>query len=385
LWTRLRGEAPVAWHRGVNGGPGFWMITKYQDLVRISRDPNTFLSGRGVTMPAGPEVTGGADAYMNGRIMLMTDPPTHTKLRSLVNKGFTPRRVAAMESHIRDLVGEILGEVLDRGECDFVTDVAAKLPVAVICELMGIPRDGWELMFDITNRMIGADDPEYQSEGEDRGTTGQRAQQEMFAYFYQMLAQRKERRANDLMSLLIDAEIDGEKLSEMDILLFSLLLVVAGNETTRNATSGGLLALLEHPEEHRRLLADRALLPSAIEEMLRWVSPVMHFSRYCAADTSVRDQPVKAGERVVMFYPSVNRDEDVFEEPFRFDVTRTPNDHLAFGIGEHFCLGANLARLEMRVLFEELLWKVPNIRLAGDIHRLRSNLISGIKHMPVSW
>jgi cytochrome P450 len=384
IWTRLRRDAPISWHDETERSPGFWIISKYDDVVRISRDPHGFISSRGVNMGGAAQEEGGG-AYAGGRMMLVTDPPDHVKLRRLVNKGFTPRRVAALEPHIRELVRSILDGVVERGECDFVTDISAKLPVAVICEMMGVPEDAWQMMFDLTNRMIGAEDPEYQIEGMDRQTAAQHSQMQMFGYFAQMLADRRKTPANDLMTVLSQSEIDGERLSDQDILIFAFLLIIAGNETTRNATSGGMLTLMQHPEQHAKLLADPSLLNSAIEEMLRWVTPVIHFARTCTADTEIRGQKIKAGERIVMFYPSANRDEDIFPDPFTFDIARTPNDHLAFGMGEHFCLGSNLARLEMQVVFEELLRRLPDMEQSGDIHRLRSNLISGIKHMPVKY
>jgi cytochrome P450 len=381
-FRRLRAEAPVYWHEG-RGFPGFWAITKCDDLVRISRDPETFISSKGVSMatdPANADQLGAA-----GRMMLMTDPPRHVRLRRLVNKGFTPRQIAALEPHVRAIVRDILEDVAPRGECDFVEDIAARLPLAIICEMMGVPRADWHYMFELSNRTIGADDPEYQVAGENQAQTAQRAMMEIFGYYARLVQARRAQPTDDLVSIITHAEVDGERLTDEEILLFCLLLILAGNETTRNATSGGMLALIEHPDQRARLLADPALIPTAVEEILRWVSPVMHFARVAARDTAIRGQPIRAGEKVVLFHISANRDEEVFADPDVFDVGRTPNDHVAFGIGEHFCLGASLARLELVVMFQELLRRLPDIEPAGPVERLRSNFIRGIKHMPVRF
>jgi cytochrome P450 len=298
-----------------------------------------------------------------------------------------------MEPHIREMTTSILDDIAGRNRCDFVTDVAALLPLAVICGMMGVEKADWPLMFELTNKVLGAGDPEYQTDVSEelRGTneanrqTSQLGVMRMFGFFGDQLRERRKQRRDDLVSVLCDAEIDGEALTDEEILWFSFLLIVAGNETTRNAIAGGLLAFFEHPEEKRRLLADMSLMPSAVEEVLRWTSPVTHMARVATEDTTLRGQPIKAGERVVMWYPSVNRDEDVFPEPYRFDITRTPNEHLAFGIGEHFCLGAGFARLELKVMFEELFQRFPDIAQDGPPERLRSTFIGGIKHLPVRY
>ncbi|HZU78101.1 MAG TPA: cytochrome P450, partial [Dehalococcoidia bacterium] len=349
--------------------------------IRISRDPQRFISGKGIHLSLDPDQEARPE-FGQGTMMITTDPPRHVRLRRLVNKGFTPRMIARLEPHIRAIVTHVLDNVAPRGECDFVTDVAALLPLAVICDMMGVPEPDWERMFQLTNRALGFDDPEYATQPGDSGG----AEMEIFQYFAALAAQRKgEERRDDLLSVLLEADIDGEKLTDLELLWFCFLLIVAGNETTRNATSGGMLALIEHPDQRRLLLEDPALLPGAVEEILRWTSPVLHMARVCTADTELRGQTIRAGQKVVLWYPSANRDEDVFPDGDVFDVRRTPNDHLAFGIGEHFCLGAGLARLELRVMFEELLRRMPDIELSGPVERLRSNFIGGIKHMPVRF
>jgi cytochrome P450 len=256
-----------------------------------------------------------------------------------------------------------------------------------------VPEEDWALMFQLTNKVLGPGDPEYQTDvpEEQRGTqeaaqlTGNLGTMQMFGYYAQALQNRRISPSDDMISILCDSEIEGEKLTDEDILWFCFLLILAGNETTRNGMSGGVLTLCEHPDQKAKLLNDMTLLPGAIEEILRWVSPVMHMARNTLEDTQVGNQLIKAGERVVMWYPSVNRDEDVFPNSGLFDITRTPNDHLAFGIGEHFCLGAGFAKLELRVLYEEMFRRFPDIELAGPVQRLRSNFIGGIKHLPIRF
>ncbi|MGI8424540.1 MAG: cytochrome P450 [Chloroflexota bacterium] len=373
---------------------GWWDITRYEDVLYVSRNPETFGSERGITMyePIDPAMETQAAAG-NGKMLITMDPPRHVRLRRLVNKGFTPRAVNAMEPHIRQITNQLLDDIARKGRCDFVLDVASQLPLAVICGMMGVEKKDWPLMFELTNKVLGSGDPEYQTDvpEEQRGTpdaariTGNAGTMQMFGFFAQMLQERKSERREDLISLLVDSEIDGEQLTDEDILWFCFLLILAGNETTRNGISGGLLALCEHPAEKARLLEDGSLMATAVEEILRWTSPVTHMARIATRDGEIRGRRIAEGERVVMWYPSVNRDEAIFAEPERFDITRSPNDHLAFGIGEHFCLGAGFARLELKVMYEELFRRFPDVELDGPAERLRSTFIGGIKHLPVRF
>ena len=410
LFRILRREMPVHFNPGGrldrnNAGGGaspladvqikpFWNLTKYADVIAVSRNPELWSSAKGITQFA-PERIRPEDEMMNidGKMLITMDPPRHVRLRRLVNKGFTPRAVGAMEDHIREMATEILDDIAAKGECDFVLDVSSLLPLAVICGMMGVEKKDWKLIFQLTNKVLGGGDPEYQTDlpAEQRGTmeaarttiiTGFAG---MLQFWSGLLADRRKQRRDDLVSLLADSEIDGQALSDEDILWFSVLLVAAGNETTRNAISGGLLALCQHPVERARLQSDMSLIDSAVEEILRWTSPVSHMARVATADTEIRGQRINAGERVVMWYPSANRDEEVFPAPDHFDLTRSPNEHLAFGIGEHFCLGAGFARLELKVIFQELLRRFPDIQLAGEPERLRSTFIGGIKHLPVRY
>ena len=374
----LRLQAPVYRHPEPDG-PGFWAITKYDDVVTVSMDPATFSSYRGGPhLPDLPEESLGFIRM----IMLNMDPPQHTKYRRLVSKGFTPKIVRAMEEHVRKIATDIIDRVAERGQCDFVTDIAAELPLQVIVELLGVPVEERHLVFQWSNQMIGFDDPEYASTPE----TAQRAAAEMFRYANQLAVDRKRSPQADVISTLMQAEVDGEALTETEFNAFFVLLSVAGNETTRNLTSGGMLALLEHPAQRDRLLANPSLMPSAVEEMLRWVTPVIYFRRTLTRDTELRGVQLREGDKVAMYYGSANRDEGVFADGDTFDIARDPNPHVAFGPGgNHFCLGANLARIEIRVMFEELMRRLPGIELAGPVQRLRSNFISGIKHMPVRF
>jgi len=383
VWRLLRAEAPVHWNAGNDLFPGFWSVTKYADVIAVSRDTTTYSSRRGISMMVDPENPTPASGA--GKMLITIDPPQHVRLRRLVNKGFTPWMVAQLEPSVREITNRIIDEVAPRGGCDFVTDIAALLPLGVICAMMGVPREDWGLMFALTNRVLGSDDPEYQTVAGDGRETANQGLRDMFGYFVRLVTERREERRDDLISVLTGAEMDGESLTDEEILYFCYLLILAGNETTRNAISGGMLALFEHPAERTRLAADAALLPTAVEEILRWTSPVMHMARYVTRDTELRGQHIRAGERVLMWYPSANRDAEVFPNADRFDVGRTPNEHIAFGLGEHFCLGAGLARQELHVMFEMLLARLPDIALAGPVERLRSGFIGGIKHMPVRF
>jgi cholest-4-en-3-one 26-monooxygenase len=374
----LRAERPVSFQEEPPDGRGFWAVTKYKDIVQISKDPHTFSSYRGGTnIPDYPP-----DSLDVIRMLMVNmDPPQHNKFRKLTSTGFTPRMIARMEEYIRRAAREIVDEVIESGSCDFVTRIAAELPLIVISDIMGVPQEDRHLVFDWSNRLIGFDDPEFQTSLED----AQVAASEIWAYANQLAETRKGQQGKDLVTVLINAEIDGEQLTEMEFDAFFLLLSVAGNETTRNLISGGMLALIENPEARERLLADPSLLPTGVEEMLRWVTPVIHFRRTATKDVELRGAQIKEGDKVVMYYSSANRDEEIFPDANVFDVGRTPNEHLAFGIGQHSCLGLNLARLEIKVMFEEILKRIPDVQLAGPVRRLRSNFINGVKSMPVTF
>ena len=373
----LREKAPMHW-QDFPGGQGFWAITKHADVAAVSKDPTTFSSYRGSALlrDLPPE-----DLAQTQLMMLNMDPPTHSKYRKLVNQGFTPRMTSGLEPRIREMTVEILDRVTPLGRCDFVRDVAAELPLLVIAELMGVPREDRQKVFEWSNRLIGFDDPEFNTSEEQ----GKMAAAELWMYANQLAEQRRKEPRDDLVSVLVNGEVDGERLSEMEFDSFFLLLAVAGNETTRNLIAGGMQALIEHPEQWKRLKENPQLVNTAVEEMLRWVTPVIHFRRTVTRPTEIQGVKLAEGDKVAIYYSSANRDEDVFENPMTFDVGRTPNNHLAFGIGEHFCLGANLARLEIRMMFEELIKRMPDIELAAPVRRLRSNFINGVKEMQVRF
>jgi cholest-4-en-3-one 26-monooxygenase len=382
-FTYLRKNAPIYHHPEPNG-PGFWVITKYKDVYAVGRDAHTYSSDQDYGGVVGlEEMEQAPPDYGDAKIMLTMDPPQHTRYRKLVNKGFTPRMIAALEPHIRERTVAILDEAIAKGSADFVVDVAAELPLQAIAELIGVPFEDRHKLFDWSNRMIGSEDPEYLV-AQDQAFM---AQFEMFAYAGELAEQRKAEPRDDIMTALLKAELDGDKLTDMEFNLFFLLLAVAGNETTRNAISHGMNAFLDHPEQWATLVDDpHGAIGTATEEILRWASPVMYFRRNVMQDTELSGVEFKKGEKVSIWYCSANRDEDVFEDPFTFDVLRSPNDHLAFGGGgPHFCLGSSLARLEIKVLFEELAQRAPDISREGPADPLRSNFIGGIKHLPVSF
>jgi cytochrome P450 len=309
--------------------------------------------------------------------MLTIDPPRHTKLRSLVSKGFTPRQVARLNDHIADMAHQIVDDVMQRGECDLVEDIAGALPSYVIAELLGIPLADGRRLYELTETMNTGDigDPSVKE-----------AQMQMFTYGSELAARKRKDPGDDIATSLLAAEADGERLTDFEFNMFFLLLINAGGDTTRNLVAAGILTLMEHPAERARLAADPSLLPTAIEEMLRYTSPVTVCTRTATNATELRGIPVRKGDRVAMYYPSANRDESHFADPDTFDISRTPNHHLAFGGGgTHFCLGANLARAEAAAIVPEVLSRMTDLELAGPVERVRSTLMNGIRSMPVRF
>jgi cytochrome P450 len=337
-----------------------------------------FISGRGSNIPDWPpEVLEFLGSMIN------MDAPRHTKLRLIVNRGFTPRQVALLEQNVHDRARAIVDSVADRGECDFVAEIAAKLPLQIICDMLGIPASDYSFVFEKTNIVLGVGDPEF-------GTSLDAAfgaAHELWAYAQELGKERLDNPRDDIVTALMQAEIDGERLTAAEFGSFFVLLTSAGNETTRNAISHGMLALTDHPEQKRVWMDDfDAVAPTAIEEIVRWATPVMHFRRTAVEDAVVGGQEVKAGDKVVLWYTSANRDADAFDDPFNFDVRRSPNEHLAFGAGgPHFCLGAHLARREIRVMFEEIFRRLPDLEISGPPDYLQSGFIHGIKRMPCAF
>jgi cytochrome P450 len=383
-WSVLRRESPVHWFERDVKVP-FWAITKHEDIIHISRRP---LENRnGPRLAVFPGFAPPAEDEREIRHLLVMDAPDHGVYRKLIAPWFTPRTIRRLEGSIERITRETLDAAAGDGEAaemDFVTDVSAPVPLAVLAEMLGVPRDDWRLMFKWTNAIVGADDPEYR-QGETSEVSALDARLTLFEYFWKMIQERRERPRDDIVSVLANAEIDGAPLPPRELLSYCFLLVIAGNETTRNAMSGGLLAFIENPGELEKLRRDPTLVPSAAEEIARWTTPVIQFCRTAMKDFELRGQKIRAGDSMCLFYPSANRDEDVFDAPFEFRIDRNPNQHLAFGIGEHFCLGANLARLELRILFRQLPERLLEAEVVGPVERLRSSFLGGVKHVPVRY
>jgi cholest-4-en-3-one 26-monooxygenase len=385
-FTFLRREEPVWFHPPTEtegNERGFWVVTKYEDVIAVSRDWQTYSSekapeaeGGGIMLPdIGPEAG-------VGTMMLMMDPPQHTRYRKLVSSAFTPRVIKLFEEQVRRRSREIVDRVIERGECDFVTDIAAELPLQAIAEILGVPQEDRGKLFEWSNKMVGSSDPEYLVSPDE----AMNVSVEMFTYANALGQEKRIAPTDDIVTAIVNAEVEGEQLSEMEFDMFFLLLSVAGNETTRNAITHGMIAFLEHPDEWRRLCEQPELADTAAEEIVRWASPVIYFRRSVTHDTELRGQQLEAGDKVTVWYPSANRDDDVFEKPFDFDIGRNPNPHVGFGgRGPHFCLGSNLARLEIKAIYDELTRRVPDIAAVDSPARLRSNFINGIKHLPVKW
>ncbi len=322
------------------------------------------------------------------RHLLNMDPPEHAKYRDLVNRRFTPRAVRSLEQEVAEIANDRDGRARYAAqrrlmvECDFVTDMSAKVPLDVIAALLGVPKPDRPQLFQWTNETIGSADPEF-NKGATPQATLERAREGLFTYFGNLVEQRRKDPQDDLTSVLAQSNLNGNPLPLFEMLSYFLLLVVAGNETTRNATSGAVLAFVENPGQWRMLRENPALARPAVEEIVRWTSPVIQFARTASQDFELRGQKIREGESLALFYPSANRDEEVFDQPFKFDITRDPNPHIAFGIGEHFCLGANLARLELDVILREVMKRIEFAELTGPVERLSSSFVGGIKHMPV--
>lgn len=373
----LRANAPVYRH-AEPGGDGFWAITKLEDMKAISRQTRLFSSYAKGVMPGDP----GEDALAAPRLMMLfMDPPQHDRFKLLVSRGFTPKNAQTLTHRIDELARSIVDDVIERGSCDLVHDVAGRLPSGLIAELMGIPAADGERLYEITEIMHTTDDAVATPEMRLAATM------EMLAYGAGVAEQKRRSPGDDIASALVQAEVNGDRLTDAEFQWFFLLLVNAGGDTTRNLVAAGMQLLFENPGERARLAADLdGLMPTAVEEMLRYTSPVAHFQRTVMADTTVRDVAMEEGDRVVLFYGAGNRDEDVFAEPDRFDVGRNPNPHIAFGGGgPHLCLGLHVARIEIAAMMRELMVRMPDLRPAAPLERLASSFIAGVKTMPVEF
>lgn len=382
VFSRLRREAPVAWNPEADGR-GFWAVTRYDDIVAVSKNPQVFSSDRkhgGHRIFDENEVgVAGLGVDQTEAPMISMDPPEHNPYRRRVSTGFTPQRMRGLEGRIRDRVSAILDRLNGREHCDFVTDIAAELPIQVLAELLGVPQADRGNLFAWSNALIAEDDPEY------RASPAAVAQKiaNMVEYALRLWQDRIDHPGDDLISMLVHSRIAGEAMTRERYVGAFIWLIAAGNETTRNAIAAGFLALAEYPEAKRRLIADLALLPLAAAEIVRWVSPVLHMRRTAIADAVIGDQPVRRGDKVILWYCSANRDESIFTDPFRFDVGRSGPPQLGFGAGQHYCLGVHLAELQIRILYEEFLRRYPNAQPEGPLRRVRSNFVVGYKSIPI--
>jgi cytochrome P450 len=414
--ARLRRQSPVAWVPeipvlGWPEGPGFWLVLRHADVESVLRRPDLFSSALGATQIRDPP-TQGALSYVR-RMMLNMDPPEHSRLRRQLSRSFTPRAVARLEDRIRGHARAICDRVFTgpRGECDFAKDVAADLPLLALADVLGVPGEDRWLLFDWSNRVIGYQDPDYASSAEFEPAAGTAMAREalaerpapgpggrmpdprtregmpdLYAYAHLLAEEKRRRPGDDVMSILLaQSDEGGARVSVAEFENMFWLFAVAGNETLRNGLPGACIALLEHPRAQDELRADPDLLPVAADEMLRWWTPVMTFRRTAAEDCQIGEQPVRSGEKVVVSFTSANRDEAVFAHPGRFDIRRQPNPHLVFGHGPHFCLGAHLARTQVRALFAEVLARTSRLEAAGPPSYLRSNFQRGVKRLPLAW
>jgi cholest-4-en-3-one 26-monooxygenase len=378
-WTWLRRNDPVFWYDRPNVDP-FWVITKHADIIEIGKQPNKFLNAPRLavfTKDLPPPAEG------QSRHLLNMDPPDHAKYRRVTSHWFTPRAIRAMDEKVERVTREVLDDAAAKSDGDFVQDVSARITIAVIAEMLGVPKSDWDLLFRWTNESIAPQDPEFQT-----GTpheTLERARMELFAYFQKMAEERRKRPTDDIVSVVANGKVDGKELPAVELLSYYFLLVVAGNETTRNAMTGGMLALLENPGEWQKLVRDPTLLDGAVEEAVRWTTPVIQFARTATADYELRGKEIRKDQNVCLFYASGNRDEEVFSDPHTFRIDRDPNPHIGFGMGEHVCLGAHLARLELRHAFGQLRERLESCELTGSPVRVRSSFVGGIKRAPMKW
>lgn len=370
-YKELRNSTPVVWNETTE----FWALLKYEDVRFVSGHPLLFSSTKGITIPD-PTLP---EPVQEGNL-IFTDPPRHRQLRKLINSGFTRRQVTLLEPKVREIVKGILDDVDPSRPYEFAEEIAAPLPTRMIAEMLGAPPEDWEQFRTWSDAAVGGADPDVEMDP-------LVAMAELYEYFMKLIAVRRSGVVSDhddLLTILAAAEVDGERLSDEDLLNFSFLLLVAGNETTRNLIALGTLALIENPDQFALLRSNPELMPCAVEEMLRYTSPVTHMARRATQDVEIRGQHISAGDTVVMLYGSANRDEEIFGPSSEvFDISRNPNPHIAFGAGEHACLGAQLARLEARIMFEVLLGTYPTIELTGDVTRLRATMVPGVKSMPV--
>ncbi|TMA74894.1 MAG: cytochrome P450 [Deltaproteobacteria bacterium] len=383
----LRRERPVSFHheeaaeRRLGRRPGFWALSRHADILYAGAHPKIFSSAQGIGIADFPR-----EFLEFFASIISMDDPRHGRLRRLVSSAFTARQLAQVERDVEHAAARVIDAVIERGACDFVTEISAPFPIRIICEMMGIPESQHPFVFEQTNVILGPSDPEYVPQGKDLGAAMLAAGAALAELMKDLARQRRAAPMEDLTSVLVHADVDGDRLSEQEMAGFFILLVSAGNETTRNAISHGMKALSDHPDQRRMWQSDfEAIAPTAVEEIVRWASPVIFMRRTANFDTEIGGQPIRRGQKVVLFYCSGNRDEAVFADPFCFDLRRNPNEHVGFGGGPHFCLGANLARREITVMFREIFRRLPDLEITGPPEPLFSVFIHGLKHMPCKW
>jgi cytochrome P450 len=387
-FAALRAHDPVHWHPWPGTRDGFWLLSKHADVLAVGKEPEAFSSQLGHIALEDRE----PDALAARQSLIETDPPEHTRLRKLVSYAFTRSKVKEYEDYTRTIARDLLDRAIAQGEFDFVSEISEPLPITVLISILGLPKHDAPLLIELTSEMAAATDPEYRPDPAKYPTDidprllpfGTPAAWHVFEYGRKMGEERRKHPTDDLVSRLVHAEVDGERLTDTEYCNFFELFIFAGNETTRTGISQGTLALMEHPEEFERLAAHPSLMPTAVDEILRYGTPIIYFRRTATRDTEIRGVPIRAGDRVALWYLAANFDEEVFADPHRFDVGRQPNPHVTFGRGgPHFCLGSFLAQLEIRVLLEEILTRNVRFELAGQPVRLSSNFVNGFKSLPV--
>ena len=381
---RLRETDPgIHWVDEGDKGMGYWAVTRQAHLKEVNRRADVFSSNHSGTQMRDPDQRSKKSRFALDQTLIDMDPPRHTRYRKLVNRGFTPRMIALLEDYLQNRTDIILDNVVEEGRCDFVRNISAELPLQAIAEMMGIPIEDRARVFDWTNAMIGSEDPEFVRSREDID----RAAAELFGYSHQLQTERRDNPSDDIVTTLLSADIDGEALSELEFDMFFLILCVAGNETTRNSITRGMMAFFDFGDQWEKFVADPDQhMDTAVEEIVRWASPVVCFRRQALSDYDIGGVRIAAGDKVVMFHVAANRDPRAFDDPWRFDIERTPNDHVGFGGGgPHYCLGASLARMEIRLTFREIARRIPDIRRDGEPDYLRSNFIAGVKRLPVAY
>ena len=384
MLEKLRETDPgIHWIDEGDKGPGFWAITRLEHLKEINRQADIFSSNKGGTQMQERARADVMDDFQNDSLMLSMDPPKHTRYRRIVSRGFTPRMINLLEDYLHNRTQMIIDRVCERGTAEFVTELSAELPLQAIAEMVGIPFEDRKKIFDWTNSMIGADDPDFAKSEE----FVMAAFAELFAYSNALQNERRGKPADDIITTLLSADVDGEALDEVEFDMFFLLLCVAGNETTRNSITRGMHGFFEFPDQWELYRSDPdKYADTMVDEVVRWATPVLNFRRQAMRDYEIGGVQIKENDKIVMWHIAANRDPRAFDDPWTFDITRSPNDHVGFGGGgPHYCLGSNLAKMEIRLMFKGIAERLPDIRLAGDVAYLRSNFIGGVKSMPVEF